>query len=176
MKRTILVAIFSASVAMSGFAQNQNSCSPAGAWYGGSEGTVKYLGSITPIDGSTYTLLFDGAYSTKDIGFPVKTIFAGTFKAQKYGEYLFEGSGGGLANPSDAMPPKTGPAILVVHFRMRFEDCNTLKFDYDFFGGYFMGNGKVPFVDVPDFFPAPVPIHETYKRLPINCPLCTNQF
>jgi len=39
-----------------------------------------------------------------------------------------------------------------------------------------MGNRKVPFMDVPDFFPAPVPIHETYKRIAINCPLCTNQF
>jgi hypothetical protein len=183
MKKIVqLVLLGSAAMAMliapaSSFAEGpqlKTQCSPVGNWYGGSEGTAKYIASITPIDGSHFNIIWHGAYSLAKAQppIPVLTIIPGQFTAQRHGKWEFEGTAGGYSNTSDAFPPATYPDLTVVHYRVRFEGCNTMIVQHDFFGAYTWASHRTPFVDQPDYTVAPVPIVETYKRLPTKCPIC----
>jgi hypothetical protein len=141
-----------------------------GTWYGGGDSTVKYVAVITPLRGGRFQLVFHGAYDMTLLGFPVMTIVPGEFKREQYGEWDYVGTAVGLAGTSASMPPSTLPNILAVRYRARLEGCDTLLVQHDFFGGYLWG--RRPLIDPPDYFPAPTPIDETYRRLPLAWPAC----
>lgn len=141
-------------------------CTPAGAWYGGSDGTIKYVAAITPMGDDRFLLTFDGAFDMSAAGFPVTTIMPGEFRKQRRGHWQYAGTALGLASTSTTLPPAEPPFVLVVRYRLRLEDCDTLKMQHDFFGAYPWGSR--PLVDPPLFEPAPTPIDETYTRLPIG--------
>lgn len=148
-----------------------NECTLAGTWYGGSEGTSKYVATIVPTRANHYSAVFDGAYSMAPLGFPVKTIWSSQFVKQNKGEYEYKGTAIGLLNRSAEFPPTGPPEIGAVRFHAKLDGCDTLKMVYDFFGGYFWGD-KVPFRDPPDYIVAPTPFEETYRRVPTVCPVC----
>jgi hypothetical protein len=156
-----------------------SSCSPVGAWFGGgldspsTPNTVKYTMFISQNDGNTFTLVFDGAYTQAKIGVPVATIVPGVLKKRPHGQWKYEGAAGVLINRSDAFPPATKPDLVVIHYRAKFDGCDTLIVQHDFFGGYAWDSNKTPLVDAPDYRPAPTPIYEVYKRLETTCPICT---
>jgi hypothetical protein len=169
-----LFAMASLSASSLAQAQGRAKCSPVGTWYGGSEGTAKYIASITPIDENRFNIVWSGAFSLAQLGFPVATLIPGEFKQERHGQWDYEGTAGGFGETSDAFPPAAYPDLWVVHYRIQLEGCNTMIVRHDFFGGYTWASNKTPFVDQPDYPVAPTPIVETYKRLPGKCPICVD--
>ncbi len=155
-----------------------NACSPVGSWWGGADLIPDgYLALFTPrpvkgdpLGANHYTMTFHGAYSPESQGLFATTLFSGPLDKKQTGEYEYEGTGVALANTKNTFPGEV--IIIAARFRFKFDGCDTLKDNIDFFGGYFMGNGKVPFKDVPDFEIAPTPITETYHRVTTDCPAC----
>ncbi len=147
------------------------SCAMAGTWYGGGE-VVKYLMTVIPGPGGDYTATADGAYSLDALGFPVKTIWSGSIVKGSGKDYEFFAIS--LLNKTSAFPAPT-PDLQAVHATARLTDCNTLQFDYDFFGGYLWPTDKIPFLSVPDYVVVPPPFSETYHRMPATCTQCAKQ-
>jgi hypothetical protein len=148
-------------------------CSPVGTWYGGGDGTIKYIAVVTPLTGNRFQVIFHGATDATAIGFPVNTITPGEFRKEKQGEWDYVGTAMMLMGTSTSMPPASNPDIWVVRYRVRLEACDTLKVQHDLFGGYHWDSPSKPLIDLPDYLIAPTPIDETYTRLPIDCPACT---
>jgi hypothetical protein len=145
-------------------------CSPVGTWYGGGDGTIKYIAVVTPIARGRFQLIFHGAYDMTLLGFPVTTLVPGEFRREKHGEWDYVGTAVGLAGTSASMPPATLPHLLAVRYRARLDGCNKLLIQHDFFGGYLWG--ARPLIDPPAYVPAATPIDETYQRLSSDCPAC----
>ena len=161
------VALSAPAVFGQSHGQGQGSCSMAGTWYGGSD-AAKYLGYITPGAGNDFSTLFDGAYSLGTLGFPVKTVYSGSISKN---QRTFDFYAVGLVNDTTAFPAPV-PQINAVHATVTFIDCDTLRFDYDFFGGYLWNSNKAPFLDPPDYVVSPPPFSEVYRRMPTACPQC----
>jgi hypothetical protein len=144
----------------------QRSCSLEGTWYGGSD-QVKYLLTILPGARSDYTLIWSGAYAPAGIGYAAVTIVTGSIIRVPGGG--FEAFAIAMANRVNIGPT---PEIVAVHANLRFADCNSLTFNFDFFGAYAWVSNKTPFLDPPDAIPGPTPFTETYKRMPTICAFC----
>jgi hypothetical protein len=147
-----------------------NKCTPAGTWWGGSDNLpvhagFKYLMTIVPSRAGRFSVLFNGAYTMHDIGFPVETQWTGELvkKSGNYKLYLIR-----LVNADASFPPQQLPLIQAVTADVKFVDCDTISVVFDFFGIYFWDSGSVPFVDPPDAPGPPTPIYETYKRMPTD--------
>jgi hypothetical protein len=145
-----------------------NRSTPAGTWWGGSDNLpahagFKYLMTIVPSRAGRFSVLFNGAYTMHDIGFPVETQWTGELvkKSGSYKLYLMR-----LVNSDASFPPQELPVIQAVTADVEFVDRDTLSVVFDFFGVYFWDSGSVPFVDPPDAPGPPTPIYETYKRMP----------
>lgn len=145
-----------------------NECTPAGTWWGGSDNLpdhagFKYLMTIVPSRAGNFSVLFNGAYSMNDAGFPVETQWSGELvkKRGNYKLFLIR-----LVNTDATFPPQQLPLIQAVTADLEFTDCDTISVVFDFFGIYFWDSGSVPFVDPPDAPGPPTPIYETYKRMP----------
>ena len=173
MRRALSVTMLLALLAIPCWAQENKNCSPAGTWYGGSDTTAKYMAFISPLEGNRFSIIWDGAYDTAGLGFPVSTKIYGEFRQEKYKEFRYAGTALGMTNTSADFPPKGNPALMGVHYRVRMDGCDAMVVVHDFFGGWWWDSHKTPFVDQADFVAAPTPIVETYKRLSIHCPACT---
>ena len=157
----IVLAIAVALGAPALWGEGQGSCSMAGTWYGGGN-EVKYLMSIFPGPGSDFTTIGDGAYSLSALGFPVKTAWMGSLVKDRG---VYENYAIGMVNDNTGFPAPT-PQVWAVHATVRLIDCDTLRFDYDFFGAYLWASDKTPFLDLPDYVVVPPPFSETYRRMP----------
>ena len=150
-------------------------CDVSGTWYGGGDAT-KYLMTIVPRPGpgDSYTAIGDGAYSLAALGYPVKTTWSNTL-VRRHGHRpaTYDVYGIGMVN-NNAGFPAPSPDIQAVHGIAYLVDCNTLKFDYDFFGGYFWPTDKIPLLSPPDYVVVPPPFSETYRRMPTKCTQCTS--
>jgi hypothetical protein len=148
-------------------------CGLTGTWYGGGEVT-RYLLTLVPRAGfgESYTLIFNGAFSSTAIGYPVATAFTGTVTRRYWqGDNPYAITFGGMMNKSSGFPAPT-PDVWALHATAKLTDCDTLVINYDFFGGYLWPTDKVPLVSPPDYVPVPTPFSETYKRLPTTCSQC----
>ena len=173
-KKTFLAFVVVGGLALSSSPLWSQSCDLAGTWYGGGE-TAKYVMSITRDHGGNYSSVSQGAFSAADLGFPLITIFSGSFVKGPGKSY--EGFASGMVNTTTNFPflttdPAANPQVWAVHATVHLVDCNTLREDYDFFGAYLWQNAKTPFVDAPDYVVVPPPFSETYKRMPTHCAHC----
>ena len=147
--------------------ENQGACSMAGTWYGGGD-VAKYMTHIYPAAGNDFRILGEGAFSQVTLGFPVMTSYGGSIIKNQHG---YEAYSIGMVNDTTNFPAPT-PQVFAVHAAVRLIDCDTLRFDYDFFGAYLWNSNKIPFVDKPDYVVVPPPFSETYRRMPTRCPQC----
>jgi len=161
------VALSASAVFGQSHGQGQGSCSMAGTWYGGGD-AAKYLTYIAPGAGSDFSLVSDGAFSLGTLGLPVKTIYTGSITRNqgKFDVYAMS-----FVNDTTAFPAPV-PQINAAHATATLVDCDTLRFDFDFFGGYLWNSNKTPFVDTPDYVVSPPPFSEVYHRMPTTCPQC----
>lgn len=163
----IMCSVF---LSISCVAQNPASCSPVGTWYGGAE--VKYLATIIPVTGETFSARFEVVAPLQSIGYSAWTSWSGQFSRAKAGRYIVQYVS--MYTNSSAFPPLENSYELdAVHGSMEFNGCDNFTITYDFYGVYFDLN-KVPFVGQPAFggdIPAPG-IVETYHRVPNTCPVC----
>jgi len=89
MRRFLLMALAAALLVVMLYSAQQfntqgfgNKCTPAGTWWGGSDNLPvhaghKYLMTIIPSRAGRFSVLFNGAYTMHDIGFPVETQWTG---------------------------------------------------------------------------------------------------
>jgi hypothetical protein len=136
--------------------ENNRTCSPVGTWFGGSG--VKYQLTIIADGSDKYTVIYDPAFQVPP--FSIGTKFTGVMV--KKGN-VFSATGMVMLNTDTTYPPAP-PVIWALRETGRMPDCNSLEFTITFFAAYSWG--KVPLVDEPDYYPAPTPIYETYKRTP----------
>lgn len=179
MKRMILLSVLSALLVIPSLAQNLTNpkgCSPAGTWYGGSD--YKYLITINPIMGVTSTpgerfaIRGEGVYDNVSFGYKAWTSWPGELVRTTDGRYV-DHSISMFTTSSELPPPGNSYELDAVRGWMTFTDCNNIKINYDFFGGYLDLN-KVPFVDQPDLnYLPPGGLQETYHRMPTTCPACS---
>ncbi len=151
-------------------AQNPAACSPVGTWYGGAD--VKYLATITPITGETFSARFELVAPLQSVGYSAWTSWSGQFSRATARRYVVQYVS--MYTTSSAFPPLENSYELdAVHGSMEFDGCDKFAITYDFYGIYFDLN-KVPFVAQPDLggdIPAPG-IVETYHRVPNTCTVC----
>jgi len=145
------------------------SCNIAGTWYGGGA-EAKYLMTIIQDPGGDFVALGDGAFSQISFGLPVQTMYSGTIVKGSGRGYEFFSIG--MVNNTTNFPAPT-PEVWGVHSTVRMTDCNTLVFDYDFFGAYSWPTTKTPFLSQPDYVVVPPPFQETYHRMPTRCTVCS---
>lgn len=172
MNRTRLLIVCCGLLVVPGLAQNpQNhkSCSPVGTWYGG--GDYKYVITIAPVTGNTFTITSEGVYSQAAFGYTAWTSWSGQLLSLKDGRYLAHEVSMYTTSP-EIQPPTNSIELDAVRGWMTFIDCANIQFSYDFFGAYFDLN-KVPFVDPVDLsYLPPGGLIETYHRMPTKCPAC----
>ncbi len=122
---------------------------------------------------SDYTLSFGPAFSMSDMGLVVATTCNGSITKMPGKDY--EAFAIVMANRTPGHPAPT-VGVMGVHGFVNIVDCNTIRIDYDFYGGYLANSiwtlGKMPFLDVPDYVPIPPPFSETYRRMPTTCAQC----
>lgn len=170
MNKTMLLIICCALLVIPSLAQNSNSCSPTGTWYGGSD--YKYLVTITPITGQRFAIRYEAVYSNAAFGYAAWTSWSGELVRVKNKRYVAQAISMYTTSP-DLQPPPNSFELDGVRGWAEFTGCDNLKFDYDFYGAYFDLN-KIPFVDPPDLnYLPPGGIIETYRRMPITCPACS---
>lgn len=146
-----------------------NVCSPTGVWYGGSD--YKYLLTITPIAGESFAIRYEAVYDNTAFGYKAWSSWSGKLTGLKNGDYVGQAISMYTTN-AEIPPPLNSFELDAVHGRMKFIDCNNIKFTYDFFGAYF-GLNKLPFIDPLDLnYLPPDGIVETYRRMPTKCPAC----
>ena len=167
-KNKVVLIICCAFLSIASLAQVSPACSPAGAWYGGSD--VKYLLTITPATGEKFATRAEVLLNLPSLGLTGWTAWSGEFRKVKAGLYV--GQYISLYTTSSEVPPPANSYELDdVRAWMKFTDCDNIKITYDFYGLYFDLN-KVPFVDTPDFNVDPSGILEIYHRMPTTCPAC----
>jgi hypothetical protein len=163
-----------------------NGCTPAGTWYGGKENGAKYLLTITPSGvrwtatpfprlTTVYTVVYQAAFEFKP-RVQVLTRYTGEMVSE--GWTNFRGQIIAMVNQSDQPPgpdsPANSPEVWAIRERGSMVDCNTMKFEIDFFAVYLWASNKVPFQDPPDssrLAPGAVS-QETYRRMATECAQC----
>jgi hypothetical protein len=145
-----------------------NKCSPAGTWYGGSDAT-KYLMTISPRGGNSYSVAVDGAYTLGGIGVEANTNYRG--EMVKSGPRLYRGRMISILSYYGDPPPTPISALEIdaVSGFMELTSCHELTSTINYFVAYF-GWGAEPFVDEPDIdlldlLNGGQPIVETYQRI-----------
>ena len=164
---------------------SKQNCTQTGTWYGGSyvpehEG-YKYQYTFIPIETEGhYSVTADGVYNPDTLGAEVATTWTGQM-VKKHGRH------GGKAKDNSAYeirlialtstdpvdPPEVLPMIWAVKGDVRFDGCDTLIIEYDWFAIHTWD--KVPFVDEPDVWLLydGQKIVETIKRMPMKSKLPT---
>lgn len=141
-------------------------CSFAGTWYGGSAG-AKYLMTVVPKGGNTYSVTFEGAYSLAGFGVAVNTSFSG--EMVKKGPKLYEARVISILTTQSGPPPVSPSSMGIDAARawVKKTGCMDITSTIDFFGGYIGWGNKEPFVDDPDvdYLGGGGPIVETYRRI-----------
>ena len=161
-----------------------NGCTPAGTWYGGQDNGAKYLLTIVPSGvkwtvtpfprlSTVYTIVYQAAFKPR---VPVLTQFSGEMVSEGLTTYRSQIIA--LVNQSDQPPgpdsPGNSPEVSAIREHGSMVDCNTMKFEIDFFATYLWASNKVPFQDPPDssrLAPGAI-IQETYRRMPTQCTQC----
>ena len=174
-KKLILLAAALALSSVTSGESSAPSCNLEGTWFGGSA-DAKFLLTITQTPGGDYTISFGPAFSMADMGLVVATACNGSITKTPGKDY--EVFAIVMANRTPGHPAPTVD-VMGVHGFVRVIDCNTIRIDYDFYGGYLADSiwtlGKMPFLDIPDYVPNPPPFSETYRRMPTTCAQCPNQ-
>ena len=169
MNRTMLLIICCAALLVPSSAQISSTCSIAGTWYGGSD--YKYISTITPINGQTFTITSDPVFDNASFGYKAWTPWSGVIIRTTANRYVAQVIGM-FTTSSELPPPANSYEIDGARAWVQLIDCDHLQFTYDFFGAYFDLN-KEPFVDHPDLnYLPPGGIVETYHRMPSSCPAC----
>ncbi len=133
------------------------------------EDGAKYLMKVIQDPGGDFSTVAQGAFSQQSLGFPVGTIWTGSIvntPGKGYEVFTI-----GMVNNSTGFPAPT-PEVWGVHATLKAIDCDTIQFDYDFFGAYRWESKKTPFTSPPDYLVVPPPFSETYKRMPLSCTAC----
>jgi hypothetical protein len=167
--RILLVIPVLVSLALAApVAADSDSCSFAGTWYGGSAG-AKYLMTIVPKGGNSYSVTAEGAYTLAALGVVVNTSYSG--EMVKVGPKRYEARLITLLTYQTTPPPTAGGALEIDAARafMELTGCNEMTSTIDYFVGYW-GWGKEPFVDEPDIdllveLNGGEPLIETYRRI-----------
>lgn len=160
----VLASILGASSLM-----HARTCSPEGTWYGGAEGTSKYLFTIVPLSGNTYSVRAEGAYTLDGFGVVRETTYHGKMVkvgARSYRYRLMEL----LVWGDTGVPPADGALeIDVTEGILQFQGCNEATYSIYLFA-YYLGWGKEPFVDPPDGYllPPGLTIDGTMRRLAMD--------
>lgn len=174
MNRTTLslVLMFAlTSVAPSLVQAKSQDCSPAGIWYGSAdaEGTEKYVMTIIPLSGNTYSLRWEGAYTLESFGYVRETTFHG--KMVKVGPRSWRFRGMALLVWGDTNVPPADSALEtdVSAGIMELHTCDEMTYTIDLFAWY-LGWGFEPFVDEPDdyLFPPGETIVGTMRRMTMD--------
>ena len=166
LKLTLLPVLLLAISVLPVFAGSGGRCSPEGTWYGGS--TTKYVLTISPKSGNSYSVTAQGAYSLGITGVVAHTSYSGEMIKIAPKTYLMRMIS--LLSYDSALPPAesaieidatSGPTVMT--------SCSTMTGTIDYFVAYF-GWGAEPFVDSPDLDLLAVlnggePIVETYRRI-----------
>jgi hypothetical protein len=169
----ILVGVLSFIPSYMVFAESDRSCTHTGTWYGGSE-PYKYQYTFIPtVPAGRFTAIADGVYSPDVLGgAAVATKWSGEM-VRRPGESAYEIRLIALASGYLVPPSEDPPKIWAVKGDVRFDGCNTLIIEYDWFAIYDWE--KVPFVDDPEPYNWIVPpndtIVETIKRMPMDTTL-----
>ncbi len=161
-----------------------NGCSPAGTWYGGQDNGAKYSLTIVPSGArlmltpsprvtTVYTVVYQAAFKPK-----VQVLTRYTGEMANEGGTNYRSQIIAMVNQSDQPPgpdsPANSPEVWAIRERGSMVDCNTMKFEIDFFAVYLWASNKVPFQDPPDSYrlaPGAV-IQETYRRILTECAQC----
>ncbi len=150
-------------ISMQGFG---NECTPAGTWYGSNDyANLKYLLTIVPTRAGRFSVWGHPAFATEPLEGPsVITHFSGEIMKKKGRIYKIRII---LLQNFDVtnFPPVETTVIFAVEGVLEFVNCDEIKIRWDFYERY---NWRVPF-DGPGDIPAPpVPIYETYYRMPMD--------
>ena len=152
------------------YAENSR-CTPTGTWYGGSynpenEG-YKYHYTFVPAEPGSYFAMADGAYNPDTLGAAVATTWTGELVKRSGNTYEIRLIALTSTDPTD--PPDVLPMVWAVKGNVRFEGCDKITIEYDWFAIYEWG--KVPFVDMPaqwNLYAGEGPIVETIIRMPMG--------
>jgi hypothetical protein len=166
---TLLMFVISAPV----FAEDGR-CTPTGTWYGGSyvpdhEG-YKYQYTFVQSEPGRYFAMADGAYNPDTLGAAVATTWTGELVKTSGNAYEIRLIALTTTDPTD--PPNELPMVWAVRGNVRFDGCDRMVIEYDWFVVYEWG--KIPFVDVPavwNLYDGEGPIVETIIRMPTGTTL-----
>jgi hypothetical protein len=171
MRAMFLAIAFSLTGVTASFADGLGDrCTPVGTWYGGAEGSAKWLLTVVPTRPGHYSMVFDEGFTP---AIAKLSPFSGELVRLSDGRY--KGNAIALANTSATPPPLGGPnpAIWAIREFGALTDCDTLEFVIDFYGIY--NWGRTPFLDPPDGSRLPPEgfVKEVYVRMPRRCLACT---
>lgn len=158
-------------------------CTPVGTWYGGQDNGAKYLLTIVPSGVKWVTTPFPRITTVYSIVYQAAFKPRVTVLTRYTGEMVNEGGTNyrsqiiAMVNQSDQPPgvdsPANTPEVWAIRERGYLSDCDTMKFEIDFFAVYLWSSNKVPFRDPPDSFRLTSgTIKETYRRMPTECTQC----
>lgn len=177
----VVVGIVSFIPSFMAFADGDRSCTHTGTWYGGSV-PFKYQYTFIPtVPAGRFTAFADGVYSPEVLGgAAVATTWTGEIVRRPGGgsntdndDSAYEIRLIALASGYLIPPPEDPPNIWAVKGNVRFDGCDTLIIEYDWFAIYAWD--AVPFVDEPEpnnwLVPPAPPIVETIKRMPTDSKL-----
>ena len=180
----ILITFLSFTSSFMAFAESDRNCTQTGTWYGGSyrqdhEG-YKYQYTFIPTKPrSRFSVMADGVYNPDSLGgAAVATTWTGEMVRKPSGDSddandnsAYEIRLIALTTMDAIEPPEELPMIWAVKGDVKFDGCNTIVIEYDWFGIYPWD--KVPFVDEPDVWllNSSQTIVETIKRMPIDSKL-----
>ena len=164
----VLVAF--AAAAVPGLARADGGpCSPAGTWYGSAEGTSKYLLTIVPLTGNTYSLRMEGAYTLEAYGYVRETSFHGTMEKVGDRTYRYRVMELLVWNDTGVPPADASLETDVVEGIFELNGCDDVTYTTHLFAYYF-GWGFEPFVDEPNgyFLPPGETIVGTARRMAMD--------
>jgi len=134
-------------------AQSQE-CSPKGTWYGGAPTTSKYVLTIVPLSGNTYSLSWEGAYSLESFGYVRETTWHGKMVKVGKSSYRFRAMELLVWGDTDVPPAESALETDIVEGIIEFNACDDMTYTIDLFA-YYVGWGHEPFVDEPDGYLLP---------------------
>ena len=170
MKRVLLIVCCILIIAPL-LAQSQNTCSPVGTWYGGSD--VKYLFTITAITGEKFATRAEVVGNVASAGAPGWTSWSGELVRISGNRYLGQYISMYTSSP-EFPPPADSFEVDAARGYLSFVNCDNIKIEYDFYLVYF-DLSKIVFVDQPDVTIDITGSVETYHRMPMGCPACKLQ-
>jgi len=185
MRKIALIVCF-ALLGIPSLAQNHNSCSLAGAWYGGSPDTPfpYYQGAITPNGDDRFSIVFQYAPETQSAGYLHSTDWKGELSKKKGQTYSGVAFSIWQWDPtSPLLPPGVDPNLPELDFihvaHSELIDCDTLRFTYDKWFVYFNFTYDIKPLEPP---PPPgfimvldPPLVEVYHRSPTVVPKSSSQ-